>query len=130
MFRARFSIFVISSLILTGAFVASCSKSPTAPGLVPIDTTGAGVTTYTYTADIQPILASDCVSCHGSSKQESGYNFSTYAGVTRALAAGSDASAIVRATQPQGAMYTNLSGNKLVKAGIFYDWVVNSHAAQ
>ena len=131
MFRPRLPVFLIFSLSLfAGALSASCSNSPTAPGSVPIDTTGSGVTTYTYTNDIQPMLASDCVSCHGPSRQAAGYNFSTYAGVQRALTAGSDASTLVRVTQPQGRMYDSLSGNRLAKAGLIYDWVVNSHAAQ
>lgn len=128
MFRAR--SLVLLFLLITGAAVASCSKSPTAPSSVPIDVTGTGVTTLTYTNDIAPILASDCVSCHGPSRQESGYNFSSYSGVLRALTAGSDTSVIVRVTQPQGKMYTNFTGNRLTKAGVFYDWVVNSRAAQ
>lgn len=130
MFRPAAPAVLLSLSIFAGVLVASCGKSPTSPSSVPIDTTGAGITTYTYTNDIQPILNSDCVSCHGPSHQEKGYNFSTYAGVQRALTAGSDASVIVRVTQPQGAMYANFSGNRLTKAGMIYDWVVNSHAAQ
>jgi hypothetical protein len=88
------------------------------------------VTTYTYTADVRPILNADCVRCHNSSRHDAGLDVSTYAGVLRALTPGSDASALVRVTQPDGLMYSNLSGDRSGKAGIIYDWVVRSNAAQ
>ena len=89
-----------------------------------------GVTTYTYTTDIQPIINASCIQCHGPSVQQAGFNFSTYEGVLAALTPGSDRSIIVRVTQPGGLMYNNLPGNKDQRAGIIYDWVVNSHAAR
>ena len=92
--------------------------------------TGLGITTYTYTNDIRPILASDCTPCHGPTQQQAGYNFTTYQGVMRAVIVGSDQSPLVRATGPRGLMYPELSGNRAQKSQILYDWVVNSHAAQ
>jgi len=91
---------------------------------------GSGITTYTYTNDVRPILATDCFSCHGPNVQQNGFNFSSYAGVLQALTPGSDTSLIVRVTQPGGLMYSMLSGDRNQKAGIIYDWVVNSKAAQ
>lgn len=88
------------------------------------------MTTYTYTANIQPILASDCVSCHGPTQQQDGFTFSSYTGVLRALTPGSADSLIIHVTQPGGLMYGNLSGDRNAKAGILYDWIVNSGAAQ
>jgi hypothetical protein len=113
---------------LTG--IACGSSSPSAPSSTPVTVTGTGATTLTYTTDVQPILSADCVRCHGASQQSGGYNLSTYAGVLRALTAGSDSSSLVRVTQPGGLMYSNLSGNRTTKAGVIYDWVVNSKAAQ
>ena len=92
--------------------------------------TGAGVTTYTYTANVAPILNADCTRCHNSSQHDGGLNFTTYAGVLAAVAPGSDQSPLVRVIQPNGPMYVNLSGDRNQKVGIIYDWVVNSHAAQ
>lgn len=40
------------------------SLSPTSPSQVSITVTGAGVSTYTYTADVAPILNADCTACH------------------------------------------------------------------
>ncbi len=108
----------------------SSATSPSAVASTPITITGNGITTYTYTNDVRPLLASDCFACHGPQIQQNGFNFSTYNGVLAALTPGSDASPIVRVTQPGGLMYTMLSGDRNQKAGIIYDWVVNSKAAQ
>jgi hypothetical protein len=104
-------------------------SSPITPAEVPITNTGTGTRTYTYTTNIQPILV-DCLPCHGPQIQNATYNFSTYAGVLRALTPGNDLSPIVRMTQPQGPMFVNLTGDRNTKSGIIYDWVVNSGAAQ
>jgi hypothetical protein len=121
--RLILSLAVISTLACGGT-------SPTSPSSTPITISGNGISTYTFTADVQPILASDCLSCHGPTQQQAGLNFSTYAGLLKAVSAGSDASLLVRVTQPGGLMYNNLSGNRNSKAGIIYDWVVNSKATQ
>jgi hypothetical protein len=125
----------IARLMPLGAIallLASCGGggSPTSPSETAISITGSGVTTYTYTANIRPLLTTDCTSCHNSSQHEAGYDFTTYAGVMRAVTPGSDASLLVRVTQPGGLMYANLSGDRGGKAGIIYDWVVHSNAAQ
>ena len=116
----------ITAAILTVA----CGSSPTSPSEISISIAGTGITTYTYTSDVAPILNSDCTSCHNSARNEGGYNFTSYSGVLRAVAAGSDASPLVRVIQPSGPMYVNLSGNRAQKVQIIYDWVVNSGAAQ
>jgi hypothetical protein len=123
--RARFAVGA-----LCGIFLSGCAGStPTSPSATAITVTGSGATTYTY-ATVQPILASDCITCHGPSQKQAGVDLSTYAGVSRVVTAGSDQSALVRVTQPGGAMFSNFSGNRNDKAGIIYDWVVNSRAAQ
>lgn len=88
-----------------------------------------GLTNLTYTNDIRPLLATNCVSCHGQIVQQQGPNFTTYNSVLAALTPG-DASLIVRVTQPGGLMYGMLSGDRNQKAGLIYDWVVTSKAAQ
>jgi len=116
-------------------FVAACgSSSPTSPssttGSSATGTTGTGVTTYTYATDIRPILTADCVRCHNASQHEAGYDFTTYAGVLRAVTPGDAQSILVRATSSRGVMYPELSGNRTAKSQVIYDWVVSSSAAQ
>src|SRR6187455_1016407 len=89
------------------ALVAACAGSPTAADATP--TPGptqdpATATSLSFTADVQPILNNDCVTCHGNSRAEKGYNFTTYTGVMRAVTAGSASSPLVRVTQPGGSM--------------------------
>ena len=126
----RSSRLLVLFLSIAAGLAACGSKSPTSPSSTAITVTGTGATTLTYTNNVQPILAADCVQCHGPSRQDGGYNLSTYSGVMRAVTAGSDTSLLVRVTQPGGLMYGNLSGNRTSKAGTIYDWVVNSKAVQ
>ena len=113
------------------AMASACSgssSSVTSPTAVTV--TGAGSTTVTYVKDIQPILASDCVSCHGGSRTENGVNLSTYAGVMNVVTVGSTSSRIIQVTQPGGLMYSMLTGNRTTKAQTIYDWIMTSNAAQ
>jgi hypothetical protein len=118
------------SLVTATACGSGSSTSPSSVTNTAITITGSGLTSLTYTNDIRPILAADCFSCHGPAVQQQGLNFTTYNGVLAALTPGSDASLIVRVTQPGGLMYGMLSGDRNQKAGLIYDWVVNSKAAQ
>jgi hypothetical protein len=111
---------------------AACggTNSPTAP-----DTPGPAqdpvtATSLTFSADIQPILNNDCISCHGGSRQEKGYDFRTYSGVLRAVTAGSASSILVRVTQPGGQMYPEFRGSAAAKAETIRRWVVDFKAAQ
>ncbi len=128
----RLPILLACNAAFAIALTSACggTASPTSPSTVPTGSVGLGITTYTFTNDVKSIVNSDCISCHGSSRQEAGYNFTTYQGVMRAVIAGSDQSPLVRATGPRGAMYAELNGNRAQKSQILYDWVVNSHAAE
>ena len=128
----RLPILLACNAAFAIALTSACggTASPTSPSTVPTGSAGLGITTYTFTNDVKSIVNSDCISCHGSSRQEAGYNFTTYQGVMRAVIVGSDQSALVRATGTRGAMYAELSGNRAQKSQILYDWVVNSHAAE
>jgi hypothetical protein len=106
------------------------SGSVTSPSATPVTVTGSGATTITYAKDIQPILASDCVSCHGGSRPEAGINLTTYAGVMSVVTVGSTNSLLIRVTQPGGLMSSMLSGNRTAKAQTIYDWIMTSNAAQ
>jgi cytochrome c553 len=125
-------LLVVSGLFLV-ALVAACAGSPTAADATP--TAGpsqdpATATSLTFTADVQPILNNDCLTCHGNSRAENGYNFTTYAGVTRAVTAGSASSLLVRVTQPGGIMYQEFRGSAAAKAETIRRWVVDFKAAQ
>ena len=135
-----FRRFRLSRLAVVSVFVplglAACGggpggiASPTGPSNVSATVTGSGVSTYTYTNDVRPILNSDCVQCHGPSQRQAGVDLSSYSGVMRVVSAGNAASVLILVTQPGGAMYGQLTGNRTAKAGTIYDWVVNSAAAQ
>ena len=111
----------------------ACGGSPTAPDASP--TPGptqdpATATSLSFTADVQPIISNDCVPCHGGSRTENGYNFTTYAGVLRAVTAGSASSLLVRVTQPGGVMYPEFRGSAAAKAETIRRWVVDFKAVQ
>ena len=100
--------------------------TPTNPG-TPTTPAPAGLT---YVADIAPIMNADCVRCHGPFRRDAGYDMSTYAGVMRAVTAGSASSLLIRVTQSNGIMYGELSGNRAQKAQTIHDWVVTWKAQQ
>ena len=54
----------------------------------------------------------------------------TYANVMKYVAAGNANSLLVQVTRSGGLMYSEWSGNRSQKAGLVYDWVVNSGAKQ
>jgi len=114
------------------------TTAPTAPTAPTVPTTppdpGTPTTPapagLTYTKDIQPIMSADCVRCHGPSRRDAGYGMSSYAGVMRAVTAGSASSMLVRVTQSNGIMYSQLSGSRATKATTIRDWVVTWKAQQ
>ena len=110
--------------------------TPTAP-TTPTTPTDPGTTTpapapagLTYTKDVAPILNVDCARCHGPSRRDAGYDMSSYAGVMRAVTAGSASSLLIRVTQSNGIMYGELSGNRAQKAQTIHDWIVTYKAQQ
>ena len=71
-------------LVVFGALllVTSCSKDDD-----PVNSNCSGLTP-TYTADIKPIISSNCLSCHNGTQSESGIDLSTYSGVKSMADAG------------------------------------------
>lgn len=120
-----------ASVGLAVALQSACGGgSPTAP-----DTAGpiqdpATATSLRFTQDVQPILNSDCLSCHSGSSAANGYDFRTYSGVMRAVTAGSASSLLVRVTQPGGQMYGQFRGSASAKAETIRRWVVDFRAVQ
>lgn len=127
--RARLPALAVTCGLAATLVLSGCGQgSPSGPSVTPT-ATGTGATTYTY-ATVQPILATDCVACHGPTQRQAGVDLSSFAGVSRVVTPGSDQSVLVLVTQPGGLMYGQLSGDRTTKAGVIYDWVVNSKAAQ
>jgi len=125
---ANVAIVLAAVAAAASACAGGSSSSTTAPTAVTV--AGTGSTTVTYVRDVQPILASDCVSCHGGSRPEAGVNLSTYAGVLSVVSIGSASSKLIQVTQPGGLMYSMLTGDRTTKARTIYDWIMTSNAAQ
>jgi hypothetical protein len=90
-------------------------------------------TRITFVADIQPILAADCVHCHSGPDPAGRRDYTTYAGVMQVVMPGSANSRLVRMTQPNGDMFQNFSGTlaeRLQKAETIRRWVVEFAAAE
>jgi hypothetical protein len=120
--------------------VASSLTSPSSNGSAGANgSTGAsgstGSTTsatgLAYTQDIAPLLQSDCVVCHGTSRADGGIRLSTYAQVMTTVRAGSASSLLVTATSSSGSMYRYWSGTsatRAAKAANVRSWVVTYNA--
>jgi hypothetical protein len=124
---------IFATVVLSAALVSGCGSggsSPTAPDTAGPTQNPATATSLTFAQDVQPILNSDCVSCHGSSRQEAGFDFRTYTGVMRAVTPVSNAAILVRATQPGGIMYQEFRGSAAAKAETIRRWVVDFKAVQ
>lgn len=72
-------IFILLSLTTCVVILSNCKKEE-------IDTVDCSGTTPTYTANIKSIMDRDCAGsgCHSSSAKRSGYDLSSYAGVSTA----------------------------------------------
>ena len=82
----------------------------------------------TYVKDLQPVFASDCVSCHNASSPAGGYSMADYASVMKDVRPGDPSSPLVVATQPLGHMFGYFSGDRLMKSSLVYTWVVEYDA--
>jgi hypothetical protein len=122
-----------AGVLLAVALTWSCGggiSSPTGPDTPAPAQDPATATSLTFSGDVQPIINNDCVSCHGGSRQEKGYDFRTYAGVLRAVTPGSASSILVRVTQPGGQMYPEFRGSAAAKSETIRRWVIDFKAAQ
>jgi cytochrome c553 len=108
---------------------STASSTPSSSG-TSATTPPASGSTLTYTADIQPILASDCVSCHGPATRAAGIDLSTYAGVMRTVTPGSANSLLILVTRSGGLMYSQFRGNRPQKAATISDWIIKANAAR
>ena len=104
---------------------ATTTPASTTPTSTPTPTPPTVTAAVAYNQDLQPVFAAGCVPCHGGSRPAAGYSMTTYAGVMAAVRAGSASSALVIVTQPGGAMYPFLSGDRATKSAMIRTWVLN-----
>lgn len=125
-------LFSVATVLFASAG-ASCGGSPTAADNVMTPGPAqdpAAATSLTFSTDVQPLLNSDCVPCHGGSSTNAGVNLSSYAGVMRTVAPGNASSLLVRVSQPGGLMYSQWRGSASAKAETVRRWVVDFNATQ
>lgn len=131
---SRRTVAIVTTVAGLLALVAACAggaSSPTGPTSASISVPDpSNATSLTYTANVAPILQSDCTTCHNSSTRSGGYDLSSYAAVMRAVTAGSAQSPLVRATQPGGPMYSMLRATPAEKSATIKRWVVDFNAVQ
>lgn len=147
---------IILAALLACPLVAGCVKanpptdtgdvvttltSPSTPGRGSTGTTGTtgstGTTTSStslaYNPDIQALLQSDCVSCHGASRADGGVRLNTYAVVMTQVRAGNSSSRLITSTRQNGSMYRYWSGTtatRQAKATQVQSWVVTYNAQE
>lgn len=105
-------------------------SSPTGPSSSITVSDPSNATSITYSADIAPILASDCTFCHNSSNHNGGVDLSSYAGVLRTLTPGNANSVLIQVTRPGGLMYSNFRSTAAEKSATIRRWIVDFNAAQ
>lgn len=114
-----------TSTSTTATTTGSTGTGSTTPAAPTTPTTG-----LTYTKDIAPIMTADCVVCHGPTRRDAGYDFSSYAGVMKAVSSTTANAKLVRVTRAGGLMYSQFRSNASTKSQTIYDWVVTYKAAQ
>jgi hypothetical protein len=105
------------------------SATPATPA-TPGSSGSTATTALAYTPDLQPVFASDCLSCHNDRSAARGYSMSSYAAVMRAVTPGSASSLLVQVTKSNGSMYRYWTGDRATKASMTLNWVVANKAAQ
>jgi hypothetical protein len=104
-------------------------SSPTAPSSSITVSDPTTATSLTYSADVAPILASDCTYCHNASNHNGGVDLSTYGGVLRTLTPGNANSLLIQVTRPGGLMYSNFRSTPAEKSATIRRWIVDFNAA-
>jgi len=84
----RIRKWVLAGVLMGAGLVAGCKSEVAGPdtGSGPVDSTK----TYTYEADVRPIINGNCVSCHGNTSPSGGRSLTTYSQVSAASAKISD----------------------------------------
>lgn len=131
--KRRWGLILALVLVPAGLELWGCGgggSSPTAPSSSISVSDPSAATALTYSANIAPILASDCTSCHNSSNRNGGVNLTTYAGVLQTLTPGNANSLLIQVTRPGGLMYSNFRSTPAEKAATIQKWIVDFAATQ
>jgi len=127
----------LASFLLFAAATVGCDYSylqPTEPTSTAGDAATASTptdrTALTYVKDVRPVLAADCVQCHGPFRRDAGVDLSTYGTVMQTVVPGNANALLILATRRGGPMYGQFSGNASQKATLIHDWIVIANAAQ
>lgn len=110
-----------------GACVQSNAPADTGGGLTLTTSSGRPVR-LSYTKDLAPVFAADCVRCHNGASPAGGYSMVDYASVMKDVRPGDPSSPLVVETQPLGHMFQYFSGDRLVKSSLVYTWIVQFDA--
>lgn len=118
--------------------VVTTLTSPSTPSSGATGTTGStgtatSATPLAYNPDIQALMQSDCVSCHGASRADGGVRLHTYAAVMTQVRAGNSSSRLITASRQNGSMYRYWSGTtatRQAKATQVQSWVVTYNAQE
>lgn len=127
------SMMLVAMIIGAGIFLAACSVQPgTASGQTSAPTGASGGSpsaSVSFSVDVQPILQSRCVSCHGGAHTNKGLNMTSY---TNVMTTGVDAPVVV-AGNPNGSLLIQMvvqgkmpKNGPLLQPGqiqILTDWV-------
>jgi hypothetical protein len=103
---------------------------PTAPSSSITVSDPTTATSLNYSADVAPILASECTYCHNGSNHNGGVDLSTYGGVLRTLTPGNANSLLIQVTRPGGLMYANFRSTLAEKSATIRRWIVDFNTAQ
>lgn len=76
---------IIATALITGTFI-SC-KTPKETASVPTPQLNCSDKTFTFNADIKPILETSCTKCHNTNNK-AGFNFYTYESAKKAAESG------------------------------------------
>jgi hypothetical protein len=118
---------VLAAVVPLAGCVQTTAPTDTGGGLTLSSSSGRPIR-LSYTKDLQPVFASDCVSCHNASSPAGGYSMADYTSVMKAVRPGDASSPLVVETLPPGHMFGYFSGDRPMKSSLVYAWVVEYDA--
>ena len=118
---------VLAAAVSLAGCVRSSAPTDLGGGLTLSSSQGKPIR-LSYAKDVQPVFATDCVSCHSAASAAGGYSVGDFASVMRDVRPGDASSPLVVQTQPLGHMFRYFSGDRLAKSSIVYLWIVEYDA--